>query len=144
MLSRGARRARVTAVAVVLALVVLGSVVGDDDNWPFGPFRMYSTTTRPGGTVTLPFFEAVTEGGRKVELTTDDVGLRRAEVLGQMDRLRADPELLGDLATAHARLHPDAPRLSELRLVTGVHRLEQGRSVSLDEEVVASWRRGPR
>ena len=135
---------RMAATAVVLALVVLGSVVGDDDNWPFGPFRMYSTTTRPGGTVTLPFFEAVTEGGRTVELTTDDVGLRRAEILGQMDRLRADPELLGDLATAHARLHPDAPRLRELRLMTGVHRLKQGRSVSFDEEVVASWRRGPR
>ena len=135
---------RMAATAVVLALVVLGSVVGDDDNWPFGPFRMYSTTTRSGGTVTLPFFEAVTEGGRTVELTTDDVGLRRAEVLGQMDRLRADPELLGDLATAHARLHPDAPRLRELRLMTGVHRLKQGRSVSFDEEVVASWRRGPR
>ena len=144
MLGTSGRRARMTATLIVLALVVLGSAVGDDDNWPFGPFRMYSTTTRPNGTVTIPFFEGVTDKGRTVELTTDDVGLRRAEVLGQMDRLRADPELLGALATAYSRLHPDGERLMSLRLVTGVHRLKHGRPVAFDEQVLVSWRRGPR
>ena len=123
-----------------LALVVGGTLWGDDDHWPFGPFRMYSTTTRLDGRVIVPSFRALTEHGRTVELSTDDVGLRRAEVLGQLDRLRSRPELLRLLTVAHGRLHPGPPGLRSLSLVAGVHRLERGRPAGFHERVLATWR----
>ena len=135
------RRIRLAAAAAVLALVVAGSLWGDDDNWPVGPFRMYSTTTRLDGTVIVPLFEATTADGRRLRLATDDFGLRRAEVLGQLTRLRRRPELLGAFALAHERLHEGAARLDEVRLVAGVHLLRGGRPVGYREKVLASWRR---
>ena len=140
MLCDRGRNVRLAATAVVLALVLAGSVWGEDDHWPFGPFRMYSTTTRLDGRVIVPSFRALTEQGRTLELSTDDVGLRRAEVLGQLDRLRSRPELLRLLAVAHARLHPGTPRLRSLSLVAGVHRLERGRPAGFHERVLVTWR----
>ena len=129
------------ATALVLGAALAGSLWGDDDNWPVGPFRMYATTTALDGTVTIPSFAAETADGRVLRLDADDFGLRRAEILGQLRRLREHPELLGALATAHARLHPDAPGLRSLRLIAVVHRLRGGRAIGLGHETVATWRR---
>ena len=139
MLSDTGARVRLLGTTVVLVLVLVGSVWGDDDHWPFGPFRMYSTTTRLDGRVIVPSFRGVTTQGRTLELRTDDVGLRRAEVLGQLDRLQTRPDLLRLLAVAHARLHPESPHLRSLSLVAGVHRLEGGRPVDFEERVLATW-----
>ena len=135
------RRIRLGAAAAVLVLVVAGSLWGDDDNWPFGPFRMYSTTQHINGSVREPFFRAFMQDGQVLRLGASDMGLKRAEVLGQRRRIEAHPELLGALALAHARFHPDAPRIAKLSLVMEVHKLRNGRPVSSSEQVRVTWHR---
>ena len=46
-LSTRGRAVRVAATAVAALLLLLGTVWGQDDDFPFGPFRMYSTAPEP-------------------------------------------------------------------------------------------------
>ncbi|MBA3349919.1 MAG: hypothetical protein H0T12_05120 [Actinobacteria bacterium] len=139
---RPGRLVRNLASALVFACVVTGSVWGGDDDFPFAPFRMYSTTTNPSGTVIMPHFEGVTASGTRLRVETEELGLRTAEVLGQMKRFRRAPWLLGRLAETHAadaNTPPDS-RLVELSLVQGIHDLEDGRPHGYSEEIVSVWR----
>ncbi len=90
----------------------------------------------------MPHFEGVTDSGIKLKLETEELGLRTAEVLGQMKRFRRAPWLLGRLAETHAadaNTPPDS-RLVELSLVQGIHDLEDGRPHGYSEEIVSVWR----
>ena len=140
-MSETGRRIRLGATAAALVLVIAGSLWGDDDNWPFGPFRMYSTTQHINGSVREPFFRALTETGEVLRLGASDMGLKRAEILGQRRRIEAHPELLRSLALAHANFHPEAPRIEKLSLVMEVHKLRNGRPVSTSEQVLVTWAR---
>ncbi len=139
MLSSRGRAARAVATLVVAAATVAGSAWGQDDHFPFGPFRMYSTTNDLNGTVTTIRFQARNEAGELVEPRAQDFGLRPAEVNGQVARLRADPELMGHLASVYERIHPDRPPLVEIELRYGLHQLENGRPVAYSEQEVATW-----
>ena len=90
-LSPAGRRGRLAAVVVVLALVLTGTVWGDDDAFPFGPFRMYSTRNDPNAPVISTRVVGLTAAGEEVRLSGGQVGLRRAEFEGQIDRLRRSP-----------------------------------------------------
>ncbi len=133
------RLVRNLATALVLAGAIAGSVWGDDDDFPFAPFRMYSTTTSPSGSVRTPHFEGATASGTKLRIDTEELGLRTAEVLGQMERFRRDPGLLGRLAQTYDPRTADS-RLVELSLVQGIHSLRGGRPSGYSEEVVSVWR----
>ena len=135
-------RLRSTATVAVLVAMAAGTFLGGDDHFPFGPFRMYSTRTAPtGGTVTVTRFEGTTVSGDVVRLEPGDFGLRRAEVLGQIPRIRQQPALLEHLAHAYQRWSPEEPSLVELELVQGTYHLAGGRSTRYDERVLAEWRR---
>ena len=89
-------------VAVVLLASVLflgGTLVGDDDWWPFSPWRMFSTSTDPNGAVRSTFIEVRTaaEPATWVEapISPDSVGLNRAEIEGNLDRIAKDLEADG-------------------------------------------------
>jgi hypothetical protein len=124
-----------------MACAVAGSVWGQDDAFPFGPFRMYSTTTPPSGSVFVPSFTVITEKGREVRAAPSDVGLRVAEVMGQIDRIRDHPELLRNYAEAFERRHPNVGAVVKLELVYEVHRLEEGRPVSSEQRTMVKWSR---
>jgi hypothetical protein len=141
MLTERARRARRAATVLVAALLLAGTFWGDDDHFPFGPFRMYSTTNEPSGTVKVIRFEGLTAEGATVTLRTGAFGLRPAEVDGQRSRFRQDPGLLRHLVTAYERFNPGEPQLVELRLLSGEHQLRNWRPVSYREETLAVWRR---
>lgn len=125
---------------LVLAALLAGTAWGDDDHFPFGPFRMYSTTNELDGTVNAIRFRATNAEGDQLEPRSQDFGLRPAEINGQVSRFRADPSLLEHLATAYSRLHPEAAPLVEIELRYGLHQLRDGRPVSYSEESVATWR----
>ncbi len=90
---------------------------------------MFSTSTAPTGAVvsmSLEIREApppgapgpTDDGGwRTAPITLESVGLNRAEVEGRIPRIVETPALLGTLARSHARLRPDEPRWSAVRLV---------------------------
>lgn len=116
-LTPAGRRRRLSAVLVILALLLAGTVWGDDDAFPFGPFRMYSTRNDPNAPVISTRAVGVTAAGEEIKLSGGQVGLRRAEFEGQLQRLREHPELLGLLADAFADAHPDAPELVAVQMV---------------------------
>jgi hypothetical protein len=132
-------RSLVTAAALVLLL--FGTIWGEDDVLPFGPFKMYAGTARIDDPVPTMQFEAETENGEVLDLRSLQFGLRPAEVEGQLERVRTDPSLLEDMVAAYERLNPDADRLVAFRVMHGTYHLENERPVDYVEEVLAEWRR---
>jgi hypothetical protein len=119
-LSAAGRRWRAAVLLGLATLFVLGSVVGQDDWWPFSPWRMFSTSTPPSGAVVAMALEVQTEADptwRSTGLTPWNVGLNRAEVEGRIPQITSRPQMLGTLAASHARLHPHDAPWTAVRLV---------------------------
>ncbi len=135
------RNVRLLATLTVGTLLLLGTFKGDDDHFPFGPFRMYSTTNDLDGTVNTIRFEARDAQGEALQPRAQDFGLRPAEINGQVARIRRDPSLLGRLASVYEEIHPARSPLVELQLRYGLHQLSGGRPIAYSEEEVATWAR---
>lgn len=139
-LSRTGRVSRLVSTAAVLALLLAGTVWGVDPDFPFGPFRMYSTRADPNAPVVSTRVVGVTGAGEEVRLSGGEVGLRRAEFEGQLPRLVAEPELLGLLAESYAEQHPDAPDLVEVQVVQRRFELRDGtRTGAYDDTVRVAY-----
>ena len=130
---------RVTGVAAVLLLA--GTFWGQDDDFPFGPFRMYSTAPGPNQAATDTRVEGVDAGGRVVQLTETNTGIRRAEIEGQQTAYVADPARLREVASAYAARNPAAPALREVRLVVRSHGVEHSRPTGTwsDQTIATGW-----
>lgn len=140
VLTATGRRVRVGVTAVAAALLVAGTVVGQDDDFPFGPFRMYATRDDPDGIVVSTRVEAVDSTGRVVVVPDSATGMRRAEIEGEVGRFRRNPALLRELSRAHSALHPAEPPYAEVRVVERRYRLHDSRPTGhADEQVVAAW-----
>ena len=133
---------RLGAVAGVAGLLFYGSARGDDDAFPFGPMNQYSFRTDPNGAISALWLDADTAAGTHLRLnlaSSADVGIARAELEGQFDRIIADPSRLQELADAWARLHPDRPRLTRLTLGQDVTPLRHRRPAGQHTDVLAHW-----
>jgi len=127
---------------VVAALVLAGTLVGHDDDFPFGPFRMYATRDDPDGQVVATRVEAVDTGGTLRVVDERSTGLKRAEVEGQVGRFVAEPALLGALSLAHDRLRPQERSYAEVRVVEVSYQLRDSRPTGQQRErVVVRWTR---
>jgi len=141
-LSAAARRWRLVAAAVVFGLLLAGAFVGSDDDFPFGPFRMYATSSQSTGQVAVVALEVKTEGSdwTLVRPSPESVGMNVAEFEGQLPRFEGDPTLLGAVAASRAALHPDEPPWTDLRIVRQatvvVDKVPTGEVV---ETVLAEW-----
>jgi len=134
------RHVRSAITALLVVLILAGTFVGDDDDFPFGPFKMYAGRDDPDGLVPDTRVEAVDSGGRLRVVDESSTGLRRAEIEGQVERFRAQPELLAALASAHARLRPKEPRFIEIRVVERLYQLEDSRPTGAQsEQILARW-----
>ena len=139
-LSATGRRVRLAAAAVVLVLLAAGSLWGDDDEFPFGPFRMYSTRADPNAPVISTRVVGLTEAGEEVRLSGGEVGLRRAEFEGQLPRIVEEPELLGLLAESYAEAHPAAPELTAVQVIHRRFELADGeRTGDYSDRVVVEY-----
>lgn len=139
-LSSAGKATRLGLTAVVGVLLVAGTVVGQDDAFPFGPFRMYSTTDSLDAPVKSTRMEAVDSAGRRFALRGEEVGLRRAEIEGQLDRFRDDPRRLGGVATAYRNRHPDGARLARIEIITRHFALAGGRPTGEHHDTVdVTW-----
>ena len=140
MLTRAGRASRTAAFAAGLALLLAGTAWGQDDHFPFGPFRMYSTADDPDGRVLSTYLQAVDAEGVVVPRVEErHVGLRRAEYEGQLSRVVADPALLGDIAEVFSRRHPDAPPWVEVSVVQTAYVLVDGVPTDERTSVLATW-----
>lgn len=140
--TRGARARRLVLTAAVACLLVYGSAVGDDDIFPFGPMTQYSFRTDPDGEIRMLWLEADAKDGRRLRVdlsNSNDVGVARAELEGQLDQLIADPSRLQELAVAWRRLHPDRPALTRLILGQDVVELRDRREHRRRADVFVTW-----
>ncbi|MEH0820789.1 MULTISPECIES: hypothetical protein [unclassified Micromonospora] len=138
------RAVRLGATALGLALLLVGTLWGYDDHFPFGPFRMYSTSEPPNAPAPDTRVEGVDRTGTVVALGQDATGIRRAEIEGQQDRYAADPTLLRQVADAYAERHPGAPQLVEVRIVIRWYGIHQGRPTGRwTDETTVRWRASP-
>jgi hypothetical protein len=138
-----ARLLRLLVAAAGTALLLIGTAVGDDDAFPFGPFRMFSTSTPPDGDVHVAALDARMPDGawKRVRLDADNVGLTRAEAEGQAPRFKNDPGLLRRLVEAHDRLRPREPRWTGVRLVQQYYLLRHRVYAGRREFTIAEWTR---
>jgi hypothetical protein len=134
------RRARLVAVAVVFGLLLLGTIAGDDEHFPFGPFRMYASTESPDGTTAWYVLIGTTADGARAEVSFEEVGLRRAELEGRIDEFVHDPALLADVAATYTGRRPE---LAGLEVVRRTQPMRGGAPEgSPVDEVVVSWSTG--
>ena len=135
-MTRAGRRLRLGVAAVVLGALALGTLWGDDDHFPFGPFRMYASTHPADGATTWFELIGVTAAGEHVVLGDGSYGMRRAELEARVGWYGEDPSRLAALADAYAERHPGEPRLVALELVE--RRQDRGADAP-GSRVVARW-----
>ena len=134
------RRVRTACVVVIVALIAIGSLWGSDDGWPFAPFRMYATESRRDGRVLKADFVGQTHSGYRFRLKPGWLGLRPAEVEGQLPLRRPrrlPPGTLGDLARAWNSTHNRQIVRFELHL--SGYQLRGGQPKTPIDEVVEVW-----
>jgi hypothetical protein len=133
--------ARLAAALGVVLLLLIGTFWGDDDNFPFGPFRMYSTKQELDGEVRATEIVGLTQDGRWVPLPFSNFGLRRADVEGQLGMLAQPPEdVLADMWVAYNRFRRGDETIVALRLLERTTDVEDGRPAGETVEIIATWR----
>ncbi|HEV7896587.1 MAG TPA: hypothetical protein VGP31_01910 [Planosporangium sp.] len=132
---------RIMATLTGGALLLIGTTVGTDDDFPFGPFRVYASADRLDAPVADTRVEAVDTAGYRRILTPADTGIRRAEIEGQLDRFAAQPSRLSTVATAYERRNPAAAPLAEISIVVRWHEVRDGRPTGRShDETTVVWR----
>ena len=139
-MTRRGRTLRVAVTAVLVVLTLAGSAWGLDDDFPFGPMRMYARTRSLDSPVYDTWPWAVDESGREFRLSELLLGVRRAEIEGQLGRFQDDPERLALLAATYEARHPDAPPIAEIEIRTRKIEMDDGRPTGEEESTVrARW-----
>jgi hypothetical protein len=101
----------------------------------------YAFSVPDDGEVSSRYVEADTVDGatQRVPLTPGGVGVRRAEIEGQLPRIVRDPSMLQSLAVAAAEKHSEWPRYARLRLAVQITHLRDGRVAGTERQVLATW-----
>ncbi|HEY3715779.1 MAG TPA: hypothetical protein VGL39_14735 [Jatrophihabitantaceae bacterium] len=134
--SRRSIAVRLAAVAACLALVFAGTLYGQDDDFPFGPFRMYSTRDNPNGEVRELRVQLLLASGGVLDVTNASGAPRRAELEGRIGDLTTHPGELAKLALLYAAHGHGQART--LRLIWLVHPLRHGRSARPTTSIICS------
>jgi hypothetical protein len=139
-LSARGRAVRVVVTALGALLLLGGTLWGQDDHFPFGPFRMYSTAPDPDAPAPDTRVEGVDASGLIVVLTEANSGIRRAEIEGQQQAYIDDPGRLRQVAVAYAAYSPATPPLVEVRIVIRWQGIRDARPTGIStDEIIARW-----
>jgi len=134
------RRVRIGVTLAAFALIMWGTLWGQDDAFPFGPFRMYATADKLNSPIGDTRFELVDASGALVTLTENNTGIRRAEIEGQLGRFRTDPALLKVVADAYVSRNPHAPAPATVRIVIREWQLSGGLKTGVyTDQTWATW-----
>jgi len=134
------RRLRIGVTLAATALTLWGTMWGQDDAFPFGPFRMFATADQLNAPINDTRFELRDASGAKVVLTEVNTGIRRAEIEGQLGRFRADPSLLRVIADAYIARNPSAPAPVTVWITVREWQLSGGlKTGAYTDETIATW-----
>jgi hypothetical protein len=139
-LSPRGRRVRILLTLIVAAVLLFGTLWGQDDMFPFGPFRMYASADKLNAPVADTRFELVDTTGTTVELTQYNTGIRRAEIEGQLSRFKKDPALLRVIDQAYVARNPHAPAAVTVRIIVRWEALKGGVPTgAFQDQTIATW-----
>ena len=129
---------RLTVTVAVVAAVALGTLVGDDEWWPFAPMSQYAFSVSNDGVINSLTMDALTVDGElvRVPLSKEMIGIERAEIEGQAPRIIREPALLQDIAVLHARRLPREPRYAVIWLRNTSTRIGTGNATVY---TLATW-----
>ena len=132
---------RLATLGAGVALAVYGTVLGNDDLWPFAPMSQFAFSVSRDGEIRAVRVDALTTEGREVRvpLSPAGIGMARAEIEGQLPRIVQDPSLLQQLAVAQRTRHPDQPQFRRVYLRELVTTLRDGRPSGERLETVVTW-----
>lgn len=137
---RRGRRIRLLITAAIAALLLVGTLWGQDDLFPFGPFRMYATADKLNSPVADTRFEIVDATDAIVPLTEVNTGIRRAEIEGQLSRFQTNPSLLRVIDDAYVSRNPHAPAVVTVRIIIRWFDLRNGLETGTYHDVtIATW-----
>ncbi|TDE10385.1 hypothetical protein [Jiangella asiatica] len=119
---------RLGVTAVALTVLTFGQLHDTNDYFPLGSLSQYATPRDMDGTVRSVYMLADTTGGDQVRvpLNPGGVGVGRADIESQLDRIVADPSLLQGIADAWSELHPEADPYVRLYVMRDTFQLEDG------------------
>jgi hypothetical protein len=128
VLSERSKTIRIVLSLAAAVTLCFGTAFGDDDNFPFGPFRMYSTKQELDGEVRAIEIYGLSQG-RWAVVPFDTFGLRRADIEGQLGKLEEPPEsVLAAMYQAYENIHGQAAPFDELQLRERTYDLVDGRT----------------
>lgn len=129
---------RLTVTVAVVVTAAAGTLVGNDDWWPFAPMSQYAFSVRNDGVINSLGMDALTVDGEvvRVPLSKEKIGIERAEVEGQAPRIIRDPEILQDIAVLHSRRLPREPAYRTIWLRNTQTRIRTGEVVVT---TLATW-----
>jgi hypothetical protein len=141
-LSRTGFAVRAAATLAFLGVLAYGQIRDTNDLFPLGSLSQYATARDMNGTIRSVYLTADTAeaSGERISLDQSVVGVGRAEIEGQLDRIVEHPRLLQSLAAAYAELHPNRPLLRVLHLMRSERQLRDGLVVGEPKtEELATW-----
>jgi hypothetical protein len=141
-LSASSKAWRLVVTAAAFGALTLGQIHDTNDYWPLGSLSQFATGSNPNGQVRSLYMLADTTDGEQVRvpLNPRGVGVGRAEIEYQLDRILADPSLLQSIADAQEALHPDRAAYTKLYVMRDVYQLVDGvRAGELETEELTTW-----
>jgi hypothetical protein len=139
-LGSGGKAVRLVAALVVATVLLAGSIWGSDDDFPFGPFRMFAGVNAPNEPAPDPRVEGVDASGATIELNEHNAGLRRAEIEDNEDEYIADPGRLSLVADAYDARNPIAPPLVRATLIMRWHEIRHSAATGRwHDQPLAVW-----
>jgi hypothetical protein len=130
---------RIWLTLAVAAMLVYGTVAGQDDIWPFGPFKMYAGYFPPNGVITSTAVMGEHANGTVGFVTQTDTGIPRGDIEGELSQYEANPSRLGDLAAAFHSRFPTASPFVEMRLVQKRWQLHDRQVVGTTVVTLVEW-----
>ncbi len=129
--------ARVVATVAALGVLAYGQVADTNDLFPLGTLSQFATARDLNGTIRSTYLlaDTATEDGRRIAMNDRTIGVARAEVEGQLQRILDHPELMQSLVDGYAALKPGREPIETLYLMRSVQQLEDGYVVGEPEQV---------
>lgn len=138
------RFGRIWRVVVLLAVAIgitAGTAGEDDRTWPFAPMVQFAFKVDTDSEIHSVGLEGLDTAGRRVviPLGYGGIGLERAEIEGQRERIVDEPRRLQAVAVLWASYAPDRRRLARVDMIDTVSTLRDARVVGTRKLTLAKW-----
>lgn len=133
---------RVILVGIGLIILSIAQIISTNDWFPLGSLSQYSYARPLDSPTKAVRIRALTEAGndRGVSLSKGGIGIERAEIEGQVQRIIDNPQMLEGIARAYSERNPENPAFVELRMERVIRYVEDGKPTGEEDiEVLTTW-----